>query len=103
MSPLLRALLDEARQDPAVAAELADLLAPHLAGHLSAGGDRWLDTKGAADYLDITVNALHKLTAARAVPFSQDTPGGKMWFFTADLDAHRRGADVGRRRLRSAG
>lgn len=76
--------------------ELAERLAPRLAGRLvtraaAAGGDNWLDAKGAAAYLGVTVNALHKLTAARALPFEQAGPGCRCWFRRADLDAWRQG------------
>ena len=52
--------------------------------------DRWMDARDAAGYLGLTVNALHKLTAARLVPFSQDVPGGKCWFLRSELDDWRR-------------
>ena len=43
-------------------------------------GDRWLDAKQAADYLGLSINALHKLTAARQLPAAQEAPGLKLWF-----------------------
>jgi hypothetical protein len=49
--------------------------------------DGWLDTRRAADYLGLSVHALHKLTAARAVPFEQEGPGCRCWFKRSDLDA----------------
>jgi len=52
---------------------------------------QWLTTRQAAAHLGITVPALHKLTAARSIPFEQDRPGCKCWFRTDDLDAWRRG------------
>jgi hypothetical protein len=52
--------------------------------------DRWLDTREAATYLGLTPNALHKLTAARQIPFAQDVPGGKCWFLRSELSAWRR-------------
>lgn len=53
--------------------------------------DGWLDAKRAAGYLSITANALHKLTAAREIPFEQGGPGCKLWFRPSELDAWRRG------------
>jgi hypothetical protein len=53
--------------------------------------DRWMDAHGAADYLGISINALHKLSAAREMPFEQDGPGCKLWFCPQDLDRWRRG------------
>lgn len=51
--------------------------------------DGWLTTKQAAAYLGLTVAALHRLTAARRVPFVQDGPGARCWFRRSDLDAWR--------------
>jgi hypothetical protein len=80
----------------AVPAELVALVAERAAEIVVAqlGGrddDRWFDTRAAAAYLGLTANALHKLSAARAIPFHQDTPGGKLWFKRSELDAWRRG------------
>lgn len=53
--------------------------------------DRWMGTSEAAAYLGMSANALHKLTAARAVPFEQEMVGGKCWFLRSELDTWRRG------------
>jgi hypothetical protein len=52
--------------------------------------DGWLDAAGAARYLGIPKTALHKLTAARAIPFEQEGAGCKLYFKRLDLDAWRR-------------
>ena len=52
--------------------------------------DGWLDAAGAARYLGIPKTALHKLTAARAIPFEQEGAGCKLYFKRSDLDAWRR-------------
>ena len=93
-SGLVAAVLVDAL-DEAALERLAERLGPRLveavAAHLVArGDDRWLSTREAARYLGMTANALHKLTAARGVPFAQDAPGGKCWFLRSDLDAWRR-------------
>ena len=49
-----------------------------------------MDTKDAASYLGLTVHALHKLTAAREIPFEQEKPGAKCWFQRSRLDEWRR-------------
>jgi excisionase family DNA binding protein len=68
-----------------------DALAQRLASRLTVGApDRWLSTHEAAAYLGITANALHKLTARRAIEFEQAKPGAKCWFRKSDLDAWRR-------------
>jgi hypothetical protein len=89
MSALARALLaDLVRED---LRELAERLAPYLPTPTpTAGDDRWLSTRQAADYLGMTPNALHKLTASRSVKFEQNGPGGRCYFRQADLDAWRR-------------
>lgn len=72
--------------------ELADRLAPKLEQRLkpaAAVEDGWLDAKRAAAYVGLSVNALHKLTAERAIPFEQEGPGHKMWFKRSELDAWR--------------
>jgi hypothetical protein len=67
----------------AVPPELIDAIAERAAEILAERfvddrvEDRWMGTRDAAAYLGLTTNALHKLTAARQVPFAQDTAGGK--------------------------
>ena len=70
---------------------LADRLAPKLRERLApaAAEDGWLDAKRAAAYLGLSINALHKLTAERAIPFEQKSPGCKAWFKRSALDAWR--------------
>jgi excisionase family DNA binding protein len=82
-----------ARDDAALAAEFAAILRPHLQPEQPAVSG-WMTSREAAAYLGLTLAALHRLTAARAVPFEQDAPGGKCWFNRADLDAWRRGGGV---------
>ena len=89
MSALARALLDEL-DDEALDA-LADRLA-HRLRPAAPAPDGWLDAKRAAAFLGITANALHKLTAARVIPFEQEGPGCKLWFRRSELDGWRRGA-----------
>jgi excisionase family DNA binding protein len=77
--------------DPALDA-LADRLAPKLAERFVAreqAPDEWLASKQAAAYLGISVNALHKHTSARLIPFEQDGTGCRMWFKRSELDAWR--------------
>ena len=74
--------------------QLAELLAPRIAAKLpavlAAEPDGWLNVKGAATYLAMSTHALHRLTAERAIPFSQSAPGARCLFKKADLDAWRR-------------
>jgi len=89
MNQLAAALI--AQLDDWALAELAARLAPFLPRPEPLDEDRWLNTRQAADYLGMTLNGLHKLTAARALPFEQDGPGAKCWFRRSELDAWRRG------------
>ncbi len=82
---------------------LAERLAPRLEARIGrplgseVGADRWMTTAEAAGYLGMTANALHKLTAARAIPFSQDGPGCRCYFRRADLDHWRESGARSRR------
>jgi excisionase family DNA binding protein len=87
MSDLARALV--AALDPDDLAVLARMLAPYLPAPAPAVEDRWLDTRQAAEHLGVSVHALHRLTAARSVPFRQDAPGGRCYFRRSELDAWR--------------
>lgn len=97
MTDRLATALVEALDDHAL-----DRLAARLAGRLTraepAADDRWLSAREAASYLGVSLNALHKLSAARALPFEQDRPGCKLWFRRSELDRWRTG---GRRERRA--
>ena len=80
MTPLARALLAEIAADPAALAELAQALEPFLPQPAAHEDDRWMTTREAALYLGLSVNAIKKKIAARAIPFEQDAPGGKCYF-----------------------
>jgi excisionase family DNA binding protein len=93
-------VINATRSDARLAADLAAALCPHLQMEQPGGG--WMTSREAAAYLGLTLPALHRLTAARALPFEQDAPGGKCWFQRADLDAWRRGGGACSRRARVA-
>lgn len=67
-----------------IAQRAAEIVAARSA---PAREDGWLDSKRAAGYLGISLYALHRLTAARCVPFEQAAPGCRCWFKRSDLDA----------------
>lgn len=81
---------------------LADRLAPRLQARvirdqgLGDVEDEWLDSKRAAAYLGLSLDAIHKKTAARSIPFEQDGPGCKCWFRRSEVDLWR--SDGGARR-----
>lgn len=86
--PLARAILDALRSDSAACDELRALL--NIEPQQPAPSeDGWLDAKHAAQYLGLTTSGLHKLTAARLIPFEQDGPGCRCWFKRSELDAWR--------------
>jgi len=70
--------------------QLAAVLAPKIADRLRAeqeqSQDKWLSTREAALYIGRSVSSLHKLTAAREIPFEQEGPGCKCWFLKSELD-----------------
>jgi hypothetical protein len=87
VNPFWKALLadldDEAKR------ELAGVLKPYLEPQ-PADEDPWIETAEAAAHLGMSVDQLHKLTAARqGIPFSQDAPGCKLYFKRSKLDAWR--------------
>ena len=86
MTELGRALL--AQLEPEDLAGLAERLAPFLRTP-AASDDGWLNTKQAAEYLGISVHALHRLTAERRIPLHQDRPGARCFFRRSELDEWR--------------
>jgi excisionase family DNA binding protein len=99
---LARLIIEAARSDAVLAADLAAVLRPHLQHEQSVATAGWMTSREAATHLGLTLPALHRLTAARAVPFEQDSPGGKCWFNRADLDAWRRGGGARSKHRRAA-
>jgi excisionase family DNA binding protein len=89
MSALARALLDDLGPDDL--RELAARLEPYFLPPTVPAEDGWLTTAQAASYLGMSISALHKLTAARLIPFEQSGPGAKCYFRRSDLDEWRRG------------
>ena len=87
MSELAAALL-AALDEPALRT-LAERLAPFMPDRDNAHPDEWLDPKGAAAYLGMTVEALHKLTGPRLIPVHQEAPGCKCFFKRSELDDWR--------------
>ena len=86
-SPVIQVTIDLDRVADLIADKVAERL---LRQRADASGDAvWMTTREAAEYLGMTVNALHRLTAERRVPFSQDRPGAKCWFRRSELDAYR--------------
>jgi hypothetical protein len=92
MNELAQALV-EALDDSALDV-LAARLAPRLAARSEEAPPRsedvWWIAAQAATYLGLSVNALHKLTAARMIPFEHEGPGCKLYFRRSELDAWRR-------------
>ncbi len=77
----------------------ADLAAERALQKLTAQGlladhaamlDKWIGTREAADYLGLSVDEVHRLVAARRIPFQRDAPGHKCHFKRSELDEWRR-------------
>jgi excisionase family DNA binding protein len=73
--------------------QIADLVVDRLAERTKVeAGDRavrWLDVRGAADYLGIHPDTLRKLAAQRAIPTHQHGPRCKLFFLRGELDEWR--------------
>ena len=52
--------------------------------------DPWLTSSQAAAHLGISLHALRHLVARRALPYSQERPGAKVYLRASDLDRWRR-------------
>lgn len=57
----------------------------------AAAWPEWMSITTAARYLDCTPERIRKLVARRAIPFSQDGPGCRIFFSKTDLDQWMRG------------
>jgi excisionase family DNA binding protein len=51
--------------------------------------DRWLITREAAEYLGLSIHAMHRLTAERSIPLHQEGPGARCFFKRSELDKWR--------------
>lgn len=94
-NPGLSLVLDDEALD-----HLADALAARLAARQSRPSDpqsedRWMGSADAADYLGLSKDALHKLTAREEIPFSQAKPRAKLYFQKSALDHWRLANAVG--------
>ncbi len=69
--------------------ELIETIARRAAELVAPSDDGWIDAKTAAHYLGLPPSTVHKLTASRSIPFSQDCPGGKLYFKRSELDRWR--------------
>jgi hypothetical protein len=54
-------------------------------------GDRWLDTRAAAEYAGVHPDTLRKAAAERRIDYRQEGPGCKMFFRASVLDGWRSG------------
>lgn len=92
---IAHAVVEAISMEPTMLQRLAEALEPYVvrATTNESRDGEWLESKQAAAHLGLTVNAIHKLTAARTIPFEQEGPGCKCWFRRTELDAWRRGGD----------
>jgi excisionase family DNA binding protein len=77
------------RLDP----DQVDALAKAIADEKSASRSPWLTTRQVADYLSLSVDAVHRLTAAKAIPHSK--VAGRCLFNRADVDRWLRDKSAG--------
>jgi excisionase family DNA binding protein len=64
----------------------ADILAEIQAGLAEREWAPWMRLDTAATYLDMSPERLRKLVARRAIPFSQEGPGCRVFFERSALD-----------------
>lgn len=87
--PQITLSLNEASLD-ALAEAIADRVEARSSRRTdSKENEGWLDSKGAAEYLALSVPAIHRLTAAQEIPFFQDQPRGRCFFKRSVLDRWR--------------
>jgi excisionase family DNA binding protein len=72
-----------------VADRIATKVIARIAVEADARGDRWLDSKAAAEYLGIHRDTLRKLAAAGVIKSEQEGPGCKRYFRAGELDQWR--------------
>lgn len=82
--------------------DFTERIAAVIGERISEQADGWMGAKEAAAYLGLSVDALHKLSAARAIPFEQAGPHCKLWFRRAALDTWRQVGQPSSVRLRRA-
>lgn len=70
-------------------ADQMQALARDLAPYLDAYNDKWLDSKGAQEYLSMSKAELDRLSARREIPFTQDRPNSKRYYKKSLLDKWR--------------
>ena len=72
-----------------LAARVAAAVLEHLGRASNDEPEKWLDSRTAAEYLDVHRDTLRKLAAERAIPVHQDGRGCKLFFRRSDLDEWR--------------
>jgi len=75
----------------AIAQRVASLLDEE---HAAGADDRWMTATEAATHLGLSLHTLRDLITRRALPYSQERPGARLYFRASDLDRWR--ADQGR-------
>lgn len=87
MTPLAAALIAEVARDPQALEELAELLAPRLAGRVAPPPrSPWLDAGEAAEYLRCAKQRIYDLVSAGQLEPRRD--GRRVLFHTDHLDAY---------------
>jgi excisionase family DNA binding protein len=73
-----------------LAARVADQITARLAAVDKPPADRWLDSRGAADYLGISRDTVRRLAAEGSLSTEQAGANCKLFFRRSDLDSWRR-------------
>ena len=73
-----------------LAARVADRIAAKLATADAAPADQWLDSRSAAEYLNISRDSVRRLAAEGSLTTEQAGANCKLYFRRSDLDRWRR-------------
>ena len=79
------AMLNAIREDFELAAQLADLLAPHIEFQIDEP-DQWMNTEKAADYISAPRSRVYELVESGRIPSVKD--GRRLLVKKSDLDAY---------------
>jgi len=85
---ILDLLLDQ------LAARVAAQIAAKLAAADATPANQWLDSRSAAEYLNISRDSVRRLAAEGTLPTEQAGTNCKLYFRRSDLDAWRRGGST---------
>ena len=82
---LALSMLAAIREDPKLAAQLSDLLAPHIEFQID-DPDQWMNAQSAAAHIDAPRSRIYELVESGRLPSTKD--GRRLLVRRSDLDAY---------------